>query len=777
MKRNIVLLLCLAMAVALCVPLAAQAASLGDHDDASGNPCKRCHDTAEGVASLRGWTRAQALGDPGTSWGKNVSILCYYCHDGVGTLGANNMIANAYSDSSHGYDYDLTLPTFLPYTPDGDLDSDPVTTSGMPYTDVTNLELECTSCHNVHVSDVYPFNQRGTIETLCDTCHPGRINSTPDRGAANSAAGYIARGVVTGYSTHPTTIAVADVAGSVDVVAPGVIGRNDLLNYDFTTATAAGKLGGHLDNLTDGTSGNMTCQTCHAVHGPSQGNGGNNDLLAYDNTTNAGANGSVLCEACHEGGRDGTFNMVGLSNAGNGTTTFGDHPIDALANRPFYPTGVEIPDGAPVAANWTAVGNANNDRGAQPFYAAAGSPVCSSCHDTHGGIDATALLRGASVTAANAITWTFDYDEWCFVCHLASQVVPDNHHSNVNNMSSTVDYGGGVDEYDSLLACGDCHGPLGTTQWTAHNGFWQWVAGSEPAVGNSDFCEACHTPTNPTVLSGSALKGQNLAGADLPSTHGTIRGTASHQVNSAVDGTNPNMDITPDWTFASGGTSEWGLGANTPICESCHNILVNGFSAAAGQGVKQGWKGNILLAPYEDDDSGTITGVEDGPTTTSHDWYTGDDTTVPPSWTFVQAGSAGNTGVSFCRACHVSLASEFVHNPEAHTMELQTATPYTYAADTEPYGRSTNTVMTTPSDSLGTDCPEVSTADQQSPAAAPNGLSYPAADAVDCDSCHVPHHADDQSVDGTRYLILEITDTAYGTTICAECHDPFVQCN
>jgi hypothetical protein len=120
----------------------------------------------------------------------------------------------------------------------------------------------------------------------------------------------------------------------------------------------------------------------------------------------------------------------------------------------------------------------------------------------------------------------------------------------------------------------------------------------------------------------------------------------------------------------------------------------------------------------------------------------------------------------------------FVHNPEAHTV-----VNYLYPPTLTPQGRATQSVLTTPINSLGPECPEVSVADQQvSPSGsgpAPGIFSYPAPNVMDCDSCHRPHGAHPGSEDpvtGKRLLLEYGVPGANGTAPCLECHDTDNQC-
>lgn len=730
MKRMTTLLACLA--VMLLAATSAMAAALGPHMSVGAtNPCKVCHDTAAGSPALRGWAGASA--GPATGWGaKPISGLCYLCHSAgggplVGTPG-HNMLANAYANNSHGY-----VTAAVPEAPEGSAQTG-IPASGLPYTAAAILQIECTSCHNVHVATNRPFNQRAGYQLMCDECHVGRANNT----SATTLPG-----TLHAYSSHPTQQVIADTARA-NLIPAATIAAN--LRVPLAAAPNYA-LGGHIQGADQ-----VDCQTCHAVHGPMQGTAGNNDLLAIDNTT--GANGSALCEGCHFGGIAGeqVGSVAAYLQSALGPGEFSDHPIDNLGNRTFYPTNNQLP------VLWQTLGTPNLDRGAQLYFggtgatpAAAGAPTCSSCHDTHGGIANTPLLRGpAPVQAFGAM----DYNDWCFSCHTAAQVIPNNHHSVVGNLAT------------SQLDCGDCHGAAGTVNMNAHNGFWNFAV--DLSATNSLFCEGCHNPLNPTLFVAGGLKGgQTYNAATLPARHGTIRdaadatGANNHQMNIAAHGTNLNLDITPDWTTAvptntavAGYVSEWGAGGNTPICESCHNIIRNGVNLPAAQTLTAGWQANLLLAPYEDDNVGEAAGEQ-------NDFY--GNATI----------GAGPTSVNMCRACHrgngVTAPVTFVHNPSAHT---EPSTSYTYAAGTEPYGRSTNTILTDEAAA----CPNRSTADA---AGAPGGVSYPAANQVDCDSCHRPHNADVDSLDAGagRYLILEITDANWGSSICAQCHNTDIQCN
>ena len=775
--RKIVLIMAAAVMVAsLAAP--AMAANLGVHDTVAGvNPCKECHDTASGSAAVRGW--AGAIPASASTWAKNVSILCYYCHSAGNTVGATIQAGNAYNDNNHSFPIGNA-----PEEPEGTTET---TIGGLTLPYVTTGNLECTSCHNVHVFTNRPFNQRATIQTLCDECHPGRIGPAANVGTANTQGG-----TARAYSTHPTGMALAEAgttaAASIRAAYDGVFATTIAGTGD--TGSPGWALGGHLDGAT-GDAGNMTCQTCHTVHGAVQGSAVSFDhYLALQNTTApTSVQPSALCEGCHNGGEVNAGTAVG-SLGPLVAPDFSDHPLDNQNNRTFYPAGVSIPGmpGNIAGIDWSpGAANTNNDGGAQGFYGAAGvaTPVCSSCHDAHGAIPGSSILRGVSATSAGAPVWTFTYDEWCFVCHLADQVIPNNHHSVVNNWAP------------SQLSCGDCHGATANgVDWTAHNGFWTWEATAPPAIGDSLFCLGCHIVDDPLAVDTTGLK--NVAGSlatpiATPSQHGNAAGSgtgSSHQIGIPEDvvGTPLNPQNYAGW-IAGPDFSDWGAEAATPtnpgrvaegfgnpgelLCESCHNILFNGVADSVQPGAQDltgGWEANLLMGTYEDDPIGVDTG--DGGA--ANDYYTYPEGAANP------ARGAGDSGVELCRKCHrqavgAGVWDVFVHNPPAHTLNMigfdyTIPIPPSTDPNVTPYGRATATVETDGA------CPDGTTADA---AGAPGTFSYPAIDQVNCDSCHRPHSADPLSDDGAgRWLILEDAGGGdYGTTVCLQCHDTDTQCN
>jgi predicted CXXCH cytochrome family protein len=700
------------LAAVLLAAVAAGAADFGPHQDpADANPCRKCHDTAKAAPALRGW--AGSVSPLATGWGsKPISYLCYMCHGADGgplLVDGHTMVQNAFGVTAHGYRTALAAAPPEPEgSPQGSLFGQ-IDASGLPY--AAGAELECTTCHNVHVATDRPFLHRTSVQALCEECHGGRVNATPERSLA---------GFTRAFSTHPTGRPLGDTARA-NIKAEAGIAAN------LRVALAAAPnytLGGH---LRPGAPANLIdCQTCHAVHGPTLGTDGLQDLLAVDNTTADGsATASQLCEGCHFGGAAGEQVGSAVLQAGLGAGLWSDHPVDAAGNRNFYPTGATIP------ATWLAAATPNKDRGAQPFYTGATkTPVCSSCHDTHGGIANTALLRGPQPVG---VWGAFSYGDWCFACHTAAQVLPAGHHSVINNHSVALG-----DAVDSQLSCGDCHGDAGSTDWTAHNGFWTW---SVAVVANdSAFCLSCHTADDPTDLVGSGPKGQSFSEpVAYPASHGTPRGTGSHYLgvdSGEFPGVDPKLTAWPTTGYFSSygppNTGGGGLvapaGTGSIICESCHDLLYNDGRANPGSytsALKAGWQSNLLLEPYADDPPGVGNGT----------------------------GAAG-IGSGLCTGCHAK--SGFNHPLTGEIVPMS--------------GLPLRTALTGFADQAG----------------APGTLSYPNTNALDCDSCHRPHRADTDSdvttaahgastapdTFKTRH-ILEVDGPShrYSPDLCNECHN------
>jgi hypothetical protein len=591
----------------------------------------------------------------------------------------------AFDDGAHGFNRgQVNQPHSALF---GAAQAEDYTLSGLPYTftNAVATDIDCTTCHNVHNNNFPPFSMKGAaingldFSPLCKSCHAGRANP----GSVGAANSFAIGG--TSYSTHPTDVGVTDIPDNKDTRFVAVDSR-----MSRTTTVAAWNLGGkRVDGL---AGGNISCQTCHAVHGDESSGGHYDDLLAIPNVaTHATAAATTLCTGCHGNPYGGAVNTVGTGT---------DHPSDGNTGKTFYPTGAWA-SGSGVPAAWT--GAAHFDSGATPFTPASNqTPACSSCHDSHGGVAGSSLLYGPNTVAGSG--------DWCFNCHPASIVQPAAHHSNTGNDDDGV-------TFTSALGCGDCHGGAVGASWQSHNGFTTFrVAVAE---GNSNLCTACHTATAPKTLLGGYLQ------ANWPSTHGIDRGNASHYLGTDSNefaGVTPKIDAWTSSAYFSEYGGQTGGGLNPPaaagaiICESCHNLLYNDGRRNPGSyasALRAGWESNLLLQPYVDDGAG----LKDG---------TG----------------ASAVRDALCTGCHTASAGAYHH----------------------PVG--SGTILATKADAAG----------------APNQASFPNATSMDCDSCHRPHDADDDSTvaAGTHghvtdanptYHLLEVDGANHDwSTLCDQCH-------
>jgi hypothetical protein len=305
---------------------------------------------------------------------------------------------------------------------------------------------------------------------------------------------------------------------------------------------------------------------------------------------------------------------------------------------------------------------------------------------------------------------------------------------------------------------------------TAHQGF----AGI-PWATSQNFCHACHDGSGASPLDGGTLAPETSSpnpgsGYTLPATFSADKGAttswSSHLIGETFSGDASKMR-TAAW-FAEGGISYYskfgtdtdsaGYGAQTIaptpaagdeiLCYSCHNIVGNiGISTSstvnlAGGGTvsaTSGYMNNLLLYPFVDD------GTSGSPTT-----------------------SPTNTTSMFCVGCHngvgVAMASIVESTNKPPGTHPVTGDRVSAADDA---GR-TNTLLMTVNESAT----YPTYADQTG---VPNLGSYPAANEMDCDSCHRVHGADEDasfaSYNGAaREFILEQSDDANFDTLCSQCH-------
>ncbi|NIS77376.1 MAG: hypothetical protein GTO00_07135 [Deltaproteobacteria bacterium] len=719
-----------------------------------GSVCESCH-IPHGATGDRLWPESAAdtagRGGAAGAWvtTTNVAILCGSCHYGTSLYpGASphDVSGYAYAPAAHGF-------TVGNITSLGKGD-DTVSGSGLPY---TTTNLECSTCHNPHDNTVRPFMRNlasGTQDDMCLNCHAARDAGLGLSGALNSYTPGSGS-----FSMHPTARGLGAPVGGTPSITLSTAdfahnrGANEALIPASPTTYLGGKLLGGDGSGTDTTNGLIGCNTCHSVHGFFNGSTPEHPsyLLSIDNTIAAPGDQSAFCQGCHN-----TPVIVGST---------ADHPINTASGDARF---VFTPWASRNAVeSQTALWPQGTDGGGNEVA------VCSSCHSAHYGLNGSPMQRVRDDIGGETGGIYQSATDWCDSCHDTGTYAPLAHHSNEDNYAA------------SLVACADCHStaaPSSTVNTQSAHRDWLSLD-LRGATDRSEFCTGCHSDASFTDVDANtytigAIVGANVAptgGADFTSpisdagiAHGIDRGNASHFTGVIPTGrtayTNPR-----EAAFESGGFAAYGPiassgnnildvnqattavtpGTSELICESCHSILRNvGTNAAIVTTVTaiSGWENNLLLHRYEDDAAGI--------------------------------GGAGSTiGSEFCVMCHAG-------------NEAVAATAWDYAAQranmpvgTHPIAGSTITKAVDEGRTTGAGNLLETVAAEGSYASTgpgPNAdftgftthiQSYPAADEMDCDSCHRPHDAADASSTGTDNFALEqATSTTETQSMCQACH-------
>lgn len=563
----------LAAVVAIVIAPMAMAGVVGSNHDMTfkytgqmkSGACSHCHIPHKaGGAKLWAITVTQGT----TGWqSETISQLCYTCHGTLTYTGARE--ENPFGATNKHARSVANLTSFLPAP---DVTALPAEVAAVLSSDT---DLKCTTCHDVHSNDHRPFIRWETAVGYqfgehCKKCHLRRANSnttgTPMRGTNNYS--------VNGYSQHPTETQLANTTRAAFIPSnadfnqnPGAVG----------IAVSNFNLGGH---RSEGTAvfigGNMTCSTCHAVHGNetdvysaadgssivTSANLGYNHLTVRSTEPTATAPFvAPICIGCH-------FNTMDAAGVGAGpglqTTTSYSHPIGTQRINWVFPTL-----DTSVGYKW---GGAND------------AIVCQSCHDIHYGQPRTSLLYG-TIDAPSTTS-----NRNCLNCHTFGTMV---HHptdvvppaamvtawtkstapiawgpplvrttaGNVPYTTFTNPLGG-----SNIIKCATCHYQTG-----AHNntGPFNDLQVSFP---NSEICVDCHS-FNPSVHT-TVYSGFSSA---VPNSN--ITANASHYIGNIAT---PGYRRTSAWPttgysskYATTGT---GLNATTGaiICQSCHTLKMTG---------------------------------------------------------------------------------------------------------------------------------------------------------------------------------------------------------
>ncbi len=736
MKRLFIAALAIAGLICFSVPSAMAVIDNTSHDLTAGaqGACSTCHVPHKSVGS-RLWPKA--VGSATTTDYGEVGLLCYYCH-GVGggasfpnAVQNNIMLKASQASHSHGIlaanipagGNNLTNATDLPY--------------------VAQSSIQCTSCHNVHDDTARPF-LRKNYDILCQDCHSQRTYNNSDGPTAQFGAwtltGANSVGDNNASGSHPVG---SNITGNVSGGASPInFALTPYINLARSATIDNWVLGGHLGN-----NGGVMCGSCHAPHGVDMDDEPavaalhpTNDILVFDQgeagaaEDGGAANGNgltndKLCESCHyttattfNSGTGANYSVTSWNVTGAGGTDAGTnyakqpnpgataytHPVDDLGTSAgnivtAFPTG--WPTGSNTGTNISAP-----------------NVICESCHTPHPRANAarTTIVQstGSPILRNSAINI-------CTNCHGTELA---GHHptglgimtTRFNSTSSANVENQRIGDGNADLTCGDCHGGSGggahnwgapgvglDADWVPANnarGAGDTVGGTnlpDNAANMSDSCKQCHMNTQGGTAHQSPTKNAGDAGAAVTHTWRTNSGytdlgEGTHYIGDNLSnlyasgvfaGTafNALSDVWDNVDQADGqgrgGWSRWYGKLGSVGCQSCHELEPD--KNVPGTALLLGW--------YKDGD--TVT----------------NDTTNDPS--------------SFCQGCHGATPGGGKPHP------MTGATIGRAQLD----GRSTPTLMT----AIQTDV--------YLGAGAPTRLggtsTFPAANAMNCDSCHQPHDA------------------------------------
>jgi hypothetical protein len=546
------------VAMALIAPAAMAGVQLSNHDmvekygaGTSSGTCSFCH-IPHKAGGDKLWARTYSTTASGWT-NETISALCFSCHDPASTIGTEPRQANPFGTTNK---HQRTVATLTGSgLGGGDIAS-------LPGTVTPNLsgdgDLKCTTCHDVHNNNNRPFIRYagGTTGVFnfdghCMECHPLRANG--GQGTANTQAAADAAS----YSQHPTAQGISDtgvgganaIQGTIDAIFATSPGTANLIGESGYNT------GGH---RTDGGTGNMTCASCHAVHGnetatfSSATDGttpvvaeqtGYNDLLVNAGDPSVvGIGVAPICIGCH----------VNDATAGPGGAATLSHPTES--SSPWGITGV---DTATMGAKW-------GINGAEDVL------VCQTCHKMHYAEPDTSILFG-SITAPIDTS-----NSNCNECHSASTMA--NHHpANVAVVSGT-DYVASAITHTTAdnwaaqtrgtagpayafpggeMVCGTCHG-----SGAHNNATWPGLVGFN---GSSEMCVDCHS-YNPSVYTDNASASAGASAAIDDASHFVTTIASTGYQRAAA--------------WSSGATSKYGDTANALICESCHTLRLTGVTPA-----------------------------------------------------------------------------------------------------------------------------------------------------------------------------------------------------
>ena len=527
--------------------------------------CSACH-VPHGAAGDKLFPKV--VGSGGGFYGP----LCQLCHgnasgipDPGGDLWVNNTVLGT---GAHG----LSTATLQ-----ASIANETVTTSQLPYADGSGPRgagnIECTTCHDVHNSGKPPGTLPQvanrpflwtSIDTLCQLCHSNyQNNSLTTVGTANNAGGVA--------STHPAgAVFTGNVSGGATPINTASNWGGMLVTNNITTGSlwATGSSWNSGFQLTgQGTTGGVSCPTCHNVHWDENitagnlavGNNGTAYLASVDD--NLPGDSQDFCEWCHRGGPAGVATASGAGNYNNPGATAFTHPVDDVAAANSTITA----DLTWMAALGTKMGIVGTG---------ASGLICTSCHGIHSSNATVAtakttnntpvLLRHGGAVAMNI----------CSKCHQNAGFL---HHPIGGSYATQGNSIGGLSCAGGDLAAGlgTCHGSTGGG--VAHNrtsAFATPPTGAWGTDGAAYMCVKCHT-VNPSIYTpdssaynanGSASHFVGDASAQTYAKGRTTATTLTAAIRQPSDGG-------AAWTSTLASIYQSGTNTNTILtCEGCHRL-------------------------------------------------------------------------------------------------------------------------------------------------------------------------------------------------------------
>ncbi len=698
--------------------------------------CSACHIPHKAAGAQRLFPL-----EPGAAniarWGYMGAMCAQYCHGGVAAVPFANALPTALKSpglalGAHG----MTVARIPSQTAWG-AGTLPYLTAGTTVKDSlgNNAAFECTTCHNAHKDATAGENAllQQDMDTLCDTCHNTRGAGDAawngggfgNHGAPAPNTGPIGVPVNTpnGIGSHPVGTDITtdvnthdwdgDAAAEPDSdIYIGLGNAPGATVFDkIYGAAAAHNLGGHLiaGGVKDGNDhGPVGCVTCHSIHG------NQNDA----DPPVAPADGSPF--------EDLLVINQGAHAVANGDPSAGDGnnmPSNGLCNACHIQGGVAINSWNPGNSAFSHPCDAQN---AQQDMGAIVSPVatwplgnrvsvplmsiaviCETCHDPHGATVNTHILRNTEL-------------DICGQCHTMALGLFCHHPVGAGLMGGRM-VDAAIGDQDNDLECSDCHNGSGAHNWTVLGGIgldpdWEPFdncRNNEQADGvfkscanQSKECFDCHT-NNRAHPSPTAANGEPAP--DMLE----VRGEGTHIVgNSALDLSLGRLRGAPFNAFIGDYNPGVGVlqarfggvatGNYDLVCESCHELQPRRYL---------GYNVGVIL---------------NCTTHLNHEEYTE---------TYNQAESEE------CGSCHGL-------TPGAGGTHPLTGQTVTKAVDAPRAPTSLITAGATYADAAG----------------APNSAEYPAANRLNCDSCHQPHDAPTNS--GT--FILEYYNNVAGSGLVAK---------